>query len=195
LSLVNREAGIITIAVPFQTSRVIALMLSVSQCLGFGRSQAGIVTRVLTVAARRQVALMFGVGCLFRLLWSEFRTVAFIPAIHAILRAAKMVRRRILSKHGSDVLPDCYTGHCTCDFLDSLRHSMPASVNETAIYSEGDGVVDWRYCKTDRSDADFRVSGTHIGLVFNPSAYSVIAKRLAQTGFEGTERNRETENS
>jgi triacylglycerol lipase len=106
-----------------------------------------------------------------------------------------MIRRRILSKHGSDVLPDCYTGHCTCEFLDSLRHSMPASVDETAIYSEGDGVVDWRYSKTDRADADFRVSGTHIGLVFNPSACSVIAKRLAQTGSEGPERSRETENS
>ena len=93
-----------------------------------------------------------------------------------------MVRRRILSKHGRDVLPDCYTGHCSCAFLDSLRHSMPASVAETAVYSESDGVVDWHYCKTDRPDADFEVSGTHIGLVFNPSVYSIIAERLAQVG-------------
>ena len=91
-----------------------------------------------------------------------------------------MVRRRILAKDASNVLPDCYTGRCTCDFLGSLRHAMPVSVTETAVYSEGDGVVDWRYCKTDRQESDFRVSGTHLGLVFNPSVYSVIAQRLAQ---------------
>ena len=150
-----------------------------------GHSLGGIIARAIAAQRPADIASVITLGAPFR------GTVAH----SSILHAAKMVRRRILSKHGSDVLPDCYTGHCTCDFLDSLRHSMPASVNETAIYSEGDGVVDWRYCKTDRSDADFRVSGTHIGLVFNPSAYSVIAKRLAQTGFDGTERNRETENS
>jgi len=137
-----------------------------------GHSLGGIIARAIAAQRPADIASVITLGAPFR------GTVAH----SSILRAAKMVRRRILSKHGSDVLPDCYTGHCTCDFLDSLRHSMPASVNETAIYSEGDGVVDWRYCKTDRCDADFRVSGTHIGLVFNPSAYSVIAKRLAQTG-------------
>jgi triacylglycerol lipase len=136
-----------------------------------GHSLGGIIARAIAAQRPADIASVITLGAPFR------GTVAH----SSILRAAKMVRRRILSKHGSDVLPDCYTGHCTCDFLDSLRHSMPSSVDETAIYSEGDGVVDWRYCKTDRPDADFRVSGTHIGLVFNPSAYSVIAKRLAQT--------------
>ena len=62
---------------------------------------------------------------------------------------------------------------------------MPSSVIETAVYSKGDGVVDWRYCKTDRPEADFPVSGTHLGLVFNPSAYSIIAERLAQATSPG----------
>ena len=108
-------------------------------------------------------------------------------AHRSILQAAEIVRRRILAKHAIDVLPECYTGHCTCDFLDSLRHAMPLSVTETAVYSESDGVVDWRYCKTDRADADFSVSGTHLGLVFNPSAYFVIAQRLAWAGSEASQ--------
>jgi triacylglycerol lipase len=145
-----------------------------------GHSLGGIIARAIAAQRPEDVASVITLGAPFR------GTVAH----RSILNAAQMVRRRILSKHGSDVLPDCYTGQCTCDFLDSLRHSMPASVTETAIYSEGDGIVDWRYCKTDRSDADFRVSGTHIGLVFNPSAYSVIADRLAQTGSEVTKRSR-----
>ena len=51
---------------------------------------------------------------------------------------------------------------------------------ETAIYTRNDGVVDWRYCVTGNSDNDFEVPGTHIGLAFNSSVYTIIANRLAQ---------------
>ena len=99
----------------------------------------------------------------------------------SILHAAETVRQRILKKHGTAVLPACYTGHCTCDFVDSLQRSVPAKVLETAVYTPDDGVVDWRYCRTGNPEADFQVSGTHIGLVFNSSVYAIIANRLAQT--------------
>ena len=135
-----------------------------------GHSLGGIIARAIAAQRPADIASVISLGAPFR------GTVAH----RSILRAAETVRRRILAKHGSNVLPDCYTGHCACDFLDSLRHAMPASVCETAVYSESDGVVDWRYCKTDRPEADFSVSGTHLGLVFNPSAYSIIADRLAQ---------------
>jgi len=135
-----------------------------------GHSLGGIIARAIAAQRPADVASVITLGAPFR------GTVVH----RSVLRAAQIVRQRILAKHGSEVLPDCYTGHCTCDFLDSLQHSMPASVTETAVYSEDDGVVDWRYCKTDRPEADFRVSGTHLGLAFNPSAYSVIAQRLAQ---------------
>ena len=59
---------------------------------------------------------------------------------------------------------------------------MPSSVAETALYSEGDGVVDWRYYTTDRPESDFSVSGTHVGLVFDPSVYGIVAERLASLG-------------
>jgi hypothetical protein len=39
--------------------------------------------------------------------------------------------------------------------------------------------VDWRYCRSGDRNTDFEVSGTHVGLVFNPSVYSIIAERLA----------------
>jgi hypothetical protein len=66
---------------------------------------------------------------------------------------------------------------------------MPASVTQTAVYTEDDGVVDWRYCKTDKPEADFSVSGTHFGLVFNPSVYAIIAGRLAQADSQRRKRN------
>lgn len=135
-----------------------------------GHSLGGVIARAIAAQRPEDIASVTTLAAPFR------GTVAH----SVILQAAKMVRNRILEKHGSSVLPECYTGHCTCDFLDSLRHEMPGAVTETAIYSESDGVVDWRYCKTDRPEADFLVSGTHVGLVYNASVYGIIAERLAR---------------
>ncbi|MBZ5646932.1 MAG: alpha/beta fold hydrolase [Acidobacteriia bacterium] len=99
---------------------------------------------------------------------------------HKVMQVASAVRRQILDHHGSDVLPECYTSHCTCDFVNSLRCEMAGHVKETAIYTRDDGIADWRYCRTGNSDVDFEVSGTHIGLVFNPSVYTIVADRLAE---------------
>jgi triacylglycerol lipase len=143
-----------------------------------GHSLGGIIARALAAQRPADVASVITLGAPFR------GTVAH----PSILRAAEMVRRRILAKHGMGVLPDCYTGHCTCDFLESLSCTMPASVAETAVYTEVDGIVDWHYCTTGRPEADFRVSGTHIGLAFNPSVYSIIAARLTHEGSSSNKR-------
>lgn len=143
-----------------------------------GHSLGGIIARALASQRPADVASVITLGAPFR------GTVAH----RSILRAAEIVRHRILAKHSTGVLPDCYTGHCACDFLDSLRQAMPASVAETAIYTESDGVVDWRYCRTDRPEADFSVSGTHVGLVFNASVYAVVAERLAHAGSKRAKR-------
>jgi hypothetical protein len=143
-----------------------------------GHSLGGIIARAIAAQRPTDIASVITLGAPFR------GTVAH----SSILRAAEMVRRRILAKHGTGVLPDCYTGRCTCDFLHSLRCTMPASVVETAVYTEDDGVVDWRYCRTGHSEADFSVSGTHIGLAFNPSVYTIVADRLAQARSERSKR-------
>jgi len=101
-------------------------------------------------------------------------------ANRTVLHAAEAVRLRILQEHGRRVLPDCYTGRCTCNFLDSLRRKVPKQMIETAIYTRHDGIVDWRYCRTMDPEIDVEVSGTHIGMAFNPTAYSIVAERLAK---------------
>ena len=144
-----------------------------------GHSLGGIIARAIASQRPTDVASVITLGAPFR------GTVA-----HAgVLGAAAVVRKRILAKHGSAVLPACYTARCTCDFLQSLSCAMSPSVLQTAVYTESDGVVDWRYCKTDIAETDFRVSGTHIGLAFNPSAYSVIAERLAAASQKVTKSN------
>ena len=96
-----------------------------------------------------------------------------------VLHATEAIRQRILQEHGQRVLPDCYTGRCTCNFIDSLKREVPDSMVETAIYTRQDGIVDWRYCMTRNPEVDFEVPGTHIGMAFNPLAYTIVAERLA----------------
>ena len=135
-----------------------------------GHSLGGIIAR--SVASQRPEAIAS-----VTTLASPFRgTVAH----RSVLRAAEAVRGRILRQHGSQVMPTCYTGKCTCNFLDSLRRNVPASVQETAIYTRNDGIVDWHYCLTGIDGCDFEVHGTHIGLSFNAAAYTIIANRLAE---------------
>jgi pimeloyl-ACP methyl ester carboxylesterase len=95
-----------------------------------------------------------------------------------ILRMAEYVRGAIKARHGDGVLPTCYTGHCPCNFVDSLTRILPKSVMMTAVYTRTDAIVDWRYCVTGDPELDFEAPGTHIGMVCNPSVYAIIAKRL-----------------
>lgn len=97
----------------------------------------------------------------------------------SILRAADLVRKQILEKHGRGVLPACYTSRCTCDFLESLKGKLPNSVRQTAIYTKNDGILDWHVCRTGDPEIDVEISATHIGMVFSPLVYSVVAHRLA----------------
>lgn len=134
-----------------------------------GHSLGGILARSVAGQRPQDVESVITLGSPFR------GTVMH----RTVLQAAEAVRKHILREHGAGVLPTCYTGRCTCSFLDSLRRSVPDSVLETAIYTRNDGIVDWHYCLTGKPGADFEVPGTHIGLSFNSSAYTVIANRLA----------------
>ena len=102
-----------------------------------------------------------------------------VAAHGAVLRAAELVRKSILDRHGRGVLPNCYTAKCTCNFLMSVMGNFPKSVRQTAIYSKCDGVMDWRVCRTGNSRVDVEVSATHVGLVCSPLVYQIVAERLA----------------
>jgi len=134
-----------------------------------GHSLGGVIARSVAGQRPKDIASVITLASPFR------GTVAH----KSVLSVAEAVRNRILREHGRDVLPTCYTGRCTCNFLESLNHDIPDSVQETALYTRQDGIVDWRCCVTRNPDVDFEVPGTHVGMAFNPSAYVVVAERLA----------------
>ncbi len=135
-----------------------------------GHSLGGVIARSLAGQRPKEVASVITLAAPIR------GTVANRTVLHA----AEAVRMRILQEHGEGVLPDCYTGRCTCNFLDCLRRKVPEQMLETAIYTRHDGIVDWRYCRTMDPAIDVEVPGTHIGMAFNPAAYTIVSERLAK---------------
>jgi triacylglycerol lipase len=136
-----------------------------------GHSLGGVIARALAGQRPDDVASVITLASPIR------GTVAHRTVLHA----AEAVRLQIQREHGSNVLPSCYTGQCTCNFINSLRREVPRSMLQTAIYTRHDGIVDWRYCTTGNRKIDFEVPGTHIGMAFNPAVYSLVAERLAMT--------------
>ncbi len=143
-----------------------------------GHSLGGVIARAVAAQRPRDVASVITLAAPFR------GTVTS----KAVLMATEAIRQRILDEHGETVLPDCYTGKCTCNFVDSLDRDMPNSMVEAALYTRQDGIVDWRYCRTGDPNVDFELPGTHIGMAFNPAAYAIIAERLAQAQMRAANR-------
>lgn len=60
--------------------------------------------------------------------------------------------------------------------------SGPMPVPVVAVYSEEDGIVDWRQCLVDGADdcENVRVTGSHMTICSNPEAQAAIALALAR---------------
>lgn len=135
-----------------------------------GHSLGGVIARSAAVRWPDMVASVITMA-------SPFRGIHVHPLV---LEAGALVRGRIMARSADRaVIEGCYTGHCSCDFVEALREPFPAEVPQAAIYTKTDGVVDWRRCINDDPTTDVEVSGTHVGLVFNPQVYRHIADRLA----------------
>ena len=110
-------------------------------------------------------------------LGSPFRGIRSHPMV---LEMSKVVRARVRSARRDQTKPACYTGYCDCDAVNALHTPCPRTVSHTAVYTKTDGIVDWRVCVNDDPRANVEVNSTHVGLVFNPWVYELIARRLAQ---------------
>jgi pimeloyl-ACP methyl ester carboxylesterase len=108
-------------------------------------------------------------------LGSPFRGIRSHPAV---LQMSKIVRERIRNARSDRSKPACYTGYCDCQAVSALQVPCPHPIPHTAVYTKTDGIVDWSVCINEAPEMNFEVRGTHIGLVFNPAVYELIARRL-----------------
>ncbi len=136
-----------------------------------GHSLGGVLSRAAAARRPERIASVITLG-------SPFRGIHSHPLV---MGATAAVRARV---HRQGRRPDCYTARCGCESVNALRTLPP--VPQIAIYTKTDGIVDWRVCVNDDPETDFAVPGTHVGLVFNPVVYRLIAARLAVTAAEST---------
>ncbi len=134
-----------------------------------GHSLGGIIARAVAAQRPKDIASVITLAAPFR----------GVIAHRSVMHVVHAVREKILRDNGTNVLPTCYTDRCTCDFIDSVKRDLSPNMLATAIYTRSDGVVDWRCCRTNDPEVDFEVPGTHVGLAFNPTVYSIVAERLA----------------
>ncbi len=93
--------------------------------------------------------------------------------------AVHLVRGAVL-RTGRAADPACLTYGCPCAF--GVAYSAPFPVEKvrlTSVYSQGDGVVDWRGAVVPEASC-VEVAGSHVGMVFNRKAYRAIATALAE---------------
>jgi triacylglycerol lipase len=136
-----------------------------------GHSLGGVLVRSAAARWPDYIASIITMG-------SPFRGVRAHPLI---VGAGRFIGGRIRARHEdrTGILPDCFTGKCSCESVKALRRRFPDDIPHTAIYTKTDGVIDWRRCVNEDPDWDVEVAGTHVGLVFNPQVYRHIAERLA----------------
>jgi pimeloyl-ACP methyl ester carboxylesterase len=137
-----------------------------------GHSLGGVLSRAVTILNPAPIASVFTLG-------SPIRGIRSHPLV---LQTADRVREKIMGdRQHREERPDCYTGFCNCPAVTAMHNHFPHEVKKTAIYTKTDGIVDWQVCLTDDPAKNFEVTGTHVGLAFNPTVYAIIAKRLAET--------------
>jgi pimeloyl-ACP methyl ester carboxylesterase len=130
-----------------------------------GHSLGGVLARMATVQRPELIASVLTLASPFR----------GIRAHSYILWLGQRVRQRVQS----EAAPHCFTGFCTCPAVATLQKDVPAAIPNCAVYTRTDGIVDWRACIHDDPRYNAEVSGTHVGLVFNPQVYRLIGQWLA----------------
>ena len=136
-----------------------------------GHSLGGVIGRHVALERPDMVSQVIFLG-------SPIRAVHAHPVVVAAA-VALIGTRGILSGN------QCLKAGCECDFTADARRPLPDSVQHAAIYTRGDGVVDWHDARERDPRRNHEVGGTHIGLVFNPRAYRVLGNILAERRFGG----------
>lgn len=92
--------------------------------------------------------------------------------------AYQIVKARV-RRRNEDRESGCYQEGCSCPTVQSIMSNTRSPVPSAAIYTKTDGVVDWyTTLEPEGKGLNIEVPSTHLGMVFNPRVYKVIAQLL-----------------
>ncbi|MCW2814091.1 MAG: hypothetical protein JWN84_1546 [Nocardioides sp.] len=72
---------------------------------------------------------------------------------------------------------ECVAGACARQSFDESREAISPSVGFTAVYSQRDGIVDWRAC-VDPLAVPVEVTASHCGMAFDPRVLDHVSDAL-----------------
>ena len=73
--------------------------------------------------------------------------------------------------------PECRFPDCGCEFVANMRASLAPETTVLSIYSREDPIVAPQ-ASIVTGARNVEVSGTHLGLVYNPAVYRELARSL-----------------
>jgi pimeloyl-ACP methyl ester carboxylesterase len=128
-----------------------------------GHSLGGIIGRRACLERPELVSQLIYMGTPLQAVHAHPAVVATAVAVHTAMGMAA----------------ECITDHCTREFAQDVTRPLSEDIHHASIYTRADGVVDWHHSQETDPKRNHEVGGTHIGLVYNPKAYRVLAKLLA----------------
>jgi len=99
-------------------------------------------------------------------------------AVHDLLaRDAELLTRLTRAGFGGLMSEDCIAGSCARASFEETRVALDPSVGFTAIYSQRDGIVDWRAC-LDPAAIPVEVTASHVGMAIDPRVFDAVREAL-----------------
>ena len=139
-----------------------------------GHSLGGVLSRVAASYRPDLIASVTMLGSPVRGVRVHPWILGLKQVIHRKIHLAKRAQLKHFHPHD-----DCYTDACACGFACQWKGQFPdEQVQQTAIYTKTDGVVDWKMCRFGDRKTDRLVEGTHVGLAWNADVYRIIARQL-----------------
>ena len=99
-------------------------------------------------------------------------------AVHEVLqRDAEMLTRLTRAGFRGLMSEDCIAGDCARTSFEETHASLDPEVGFTAIYSQRDGIVDWKAC-LDPAATHVEVRTSHCGMAVDPVVMDIVLRAL-----------------
>ena len=101
-------------------------------------------------------------------------------AVHEVLQKdAELLTRLTRAGVGGLMSEDCIAGACARASFDETHAPLDPAMGFTAIYSQRDGIVDWKAC-IDPAAIAVEVTASHVGMAVDPLVFDQV--RIALEG-------------
>ncbi|WP_370248930.1 esterase/lipase family protein [Nocardioides sp.] len=133
-----------------------------------GHSLGGMIARGLAVRRPDLVASIVTLGS--PMLAPAAHHVALSWGVEGLVRLSRAGVPGVMSQ-------ECVAGSCARQSFDESRQPLPDDVAFTAVYSQRDGIVDWRAC-VDPVAHPVEVTASHVGMAVDPRVIDVVGAAL-----------------